>query len=105
MLEARALLKKSVVPDIKGDVQVAQQLRMKETNTRTGAATFRTPMTPHVEEVAAPTVERTEVELLEALEALSSNLRRHISYARHASSPHPLRNYRRKYRKVQRLHQ
>jgi hypothetical protein len=74
MLEARALLKKSVVADIKGDVQVAQQLRMKATNTRTGAATIRAPMTSHVEEVAAPTMERTEVELLEALEAVSSNL-------------------------------
>jgi hypothetical protein len=75
MLEARALLKKSVVADIKGDVQVAQRLRMKATNTRTGAATIRAPVTPHVEEVAAPTVERTKVELLEALEAVSSNLR------------------------------
>jgi succinylglutamate desuccinylase len=62
-------------------------------------------MSPHVEEMAAPTVERTEAELLEALEAVSSNLRRYMSYARHSSSPHPLRNYRRKYRKVQRLHQ
>jgi hypothetical protein len=78
MLEARALLKKSMVADIKGDVQVAQRLRMKATNTRMGAATICAPMTLHVEEVAAPTVERTEVELLEALEAVSSNLRRHM---------------------------
>jgi hypothetical protein len=82
-----------VVADIKGDVQVAQRLRMKATNTRTGAATIRAPMTPHVEEVAAPTVERTEVEMLEALEVVSSNLRRHMSYASHVSNPHPLRNY------------
>jgi len=28
-----------------------------------------------------------------------------MSFACHATSPHPLHNYRRKYRKVQRLHQ
>jgi hypothetical protein len=47
---------------------------MRATNTRTGAATVRALMTSHIEEVADPTVEHTEVELLEALEAVSSIL-------------------------------
>jgi hypothetical protein len=98
-------LKKSVVAEIKGDVQAAQRLRAKAVNRSTGAATVRVPTSTPVQEVPTPVVERTEVELLEALEAVSSNLRRHMSFARHATSPHPLRNYRRRYRKVQRLHQ
>lgn len=105
MLEARALLKKSAVAEMKGDFPAAQRLRTKANNRRATTATLRAPTPTPAVETPTPTVERTEVELLDALEDVSSNLRRHMSFARHASSPHPLRNYRRRYRKVQRLHQ
>ena len=105
MIEAQALLKKSVVADMKGDVRAAQQPRAKAVNRRAATTTLCTPTPTNVQEVPALAVERTEVELLEALEATSGDLRRKMSFARHEASPHPLRNYRRKYRKVQRLHQ
>ena len=105
MIEARTLLKESVVAEVKGNIQAAQQLRAKAANRRASIATLRFPTPTTVPDVPVPAVEHTEVELLEALEAISSNLRQHMSDARHASSPHPLRNYRRKYRKVQRLQQ
>ena len=101
MIEARTLLKESVVAEVKGNIQAAQQLRAKAANRRASIATLRFPTPTTVPDVPVPAVEHTEVELLEALEAISSNLRRHMSDARHASSPHPLRNYRRKYHKVQ----
>lgn len=105
MLEARTLLKESVVAEIKGDIQAAQKLRVKASNRRSSTASLRAPDPAATPKLPTPTVQHTEVELLEALEAVSDNLRRHISHARRANSPHPLRNYRRKYRKVQRLHQ
>lgn len=105
MLEARTLLKESVVAEIKGDIQAAQKLRVKASNRRSSTASLRAPDPAATPKLPTPTVQHTEVELLEPLEAVSDNLRRHISHARRANSPHPLRNYRRKYRKVQRLHQ
>lgn len=72
---------------------------------RTGTVSTRALMLLQIEDMVAPVMERTEVEVIEDLEVVSSNLRQHMSYARHASSPHALHNYRRKYHKVQRLQQ
>ena len=105
MLEARALLKKLVVEEVKGDLRAAQQLRAKATNRRATVAVTQAPIPTLTPDAPTASVQHTEVELLEALEEVSSLLRRQMSSARHASSPHPLRNYRRKYRKVQQLHQ
>lgn len=105
MMEARTLLKKSAVAEIKGDIRGAQQLRVKANNRRATSAALRTSTTTPPQDAPVLAVQHTEVELLEALEAVSSHLRQQMMYARRASSPHPLRNYRRKYHKVQRLHQ
>ena len=105
MLEARALLKESTRAELQGDVEAAQHLRAKAANRRTGAASLRAPAVTSPAAPPTPTIRRTEVELLEGLEAASYNLRRLMTSARLSDSPHPLRNYRRKYRKVQRLQQ
>lgn len=105
MLEARCFLKKAVITELKGDVEGAQQLRGKASNRRAQAASLYTPPKINEQDIPKPTVQRSEVELLESLEAVSSNLRRLMTNARLTNSPHPLRNYRRKYSKVQRLHQ
>jgi hypothetical protein len=99
MIEARTLLKESTVAEIKGNVQAAQQLRAKAANRRASIATLHFPASVPAPDGPAPTVQHTEVELLEALEAVSANLCRHMANARHSSSPHPLCNYRRKYQK------
>ena len=91
--------------ELRGDIRGSQQLRVQANNRRASIATSYSPTPTVASFVPKPSVQYTEVELLEALEAVSGNLRRHMSSARHASSPHPLRNYRRKYRKVQQLHQ
>ena len=59
MLETRALLKKSVVANMKRDVRARQQLRAKAVNRRAATTTLRTPTLAPVQEVSAPTVERT----------------------------------------------
>ncbi|KAF0918695.1 hypothetical protein E2562_025821 [Oryza meyeriana var. granulata] len=105
MLEARTLLKVSVVAEIKGDIQAAQKLRLKAANKRSSTASLRNSTLIAIPKPPAPIVQHTKVELLEALEAVSDNLCWHMSHARRACSPHPLRNYQRKYHKVQRLHQ
>ena len=106
MLEARALLKESTRADMKGDLEAAQRLRVKAANKRAGATNLQTSATMTLPlKPPTPTPRRTEVELLEGLEAISDNLRRLMANARLSESPHPLRNYRRKYRKVQLLHQ
>lgn len=96
MQEARVLLKESVVAKLKGDIQAMQQLRAKAINRSAGTTILHAPKPTSVQEVPAPAMERMKVELLEELEAVSCNLRRRMSSDRHASSPHPLRNYRRK---------
>ena len=103
MLEARTLLKKSTAAEMKGDIQVSQKLRVQANNRRTSVEVLQPATLIAAPSVPKPAVQHTEVELLETLEAISGNLRRHMSSARHANNPHPLRNYRRKYRKVQRL--
>ena len=105
MLEARALLKESTRADMKGDVKAAQRLCTRAANRRASVASLHTPTTTTHSEPSKATPRRTEVELLEGLEAMSHNLRRLMANARLSDSPHPLRNYRRKYRKVQLLHQ
>ncbi|KAM0901363.1 hypothetical protein ACQ4PT_020050 [Festuca glaucescens] len=105
MLEARALLKESTRAEIRGDVEASQRLRVMAINRRTGVASLRATTSTPPPALPAPTTGRTEVELLEGLEAASYNLRRLMASARLSDSPHPLRNYRRKYRKVQNLQQ
>jgi hypothetical protein len=105
MLEARALLKDSVMAEMKGNTEAAQRLRVQAANRRATASSVRAP-TPGVEpEIPSPTTQHTEVELLEALEAVSGDLRRLMTNARLSHSRHRLRNHRRKYQKVQHLHQ
>ncbi|KAF0932326.1 hypothetical protein E2562_009585, partial [Oryza meyeriana var. granulata] len=101
MLEARYLLMKAVVTKLKGDIEGADQLRGKASNRRAHAATLQAPPQVSIEDILKPNMQRSEVELLESLEAASSNRRRLMTNARLSSSPHPLRNYRRKYSKVQ----
>jgi hypothetical protein len=95
MLEARALLKESTMADIKGDAEAFQCPHAKTISKMAGAASLCAP---------TPTLQN-EVELLKGLEDASQDLRRLVTNTRTSASPHPLRNYRRKYRKVQRLHQ
>jgi hypothetical protein len=95
MLEARALLKESTRAGINGSAEASQRLQAKAASKKAGAASLRAPTTTW----------RTEVELLKGLEDASQNLRRLVTNARSSDSPHPLRNYRRKYHKVRRLHQ
>ncbi|KAM0829813.1 hypothetical protein ACQ4PT_066636 [Festuca glaucescens] len=104
MLEAHALLKNSVMTEMKGNTEAAQRLRVQAANRRAAATLVRAP-TPGAEpEIPKPIAQRTEVELLEALEAVSFDLRRLMTNARLSRSPHRLRNHRRKYQKVQHLH-
>lgn len=105
MLEARALLNESTRAEIRGDVEAAQRLRVKAANRRTGAASLHAPVATSSSAPPTSITRRTEVELLEGLEAASYNLRRLMTNARLSDSPHPLRNYRRKYQKVQHLQQ
>ncbi|KAK1665875.1 hypothetical protein QYE76_054034 [Lolium multiflorum] len=105
MLEARALLKESTRAEMRGDVEAAERLRIMAINRRTGAASLRAPTPTPPPALPAPTTRRTEVELLEGLEAASYNLRRLMASTRLSDSPHPLRNYRKRYRKVQNLQQ
>ncbi|KAF0929058.1 hypothetical protein E2562_015173 [Oryza meyeriana var. granulata] len=105
MLEARTLLKESAVAEIKRDIQAAQRLRFKAANRGSSTASLRISIPPAAPKPSTPIVQHMEMELLEALEAIFDNLRRHMSHARRAYSPHPLCNYRRKYHKVQQLHQ
>jgi sortase (surface protein transpeptidase) len=87
MLEARALLKNSAMTEMKGDTEAAQRLRVQAANRQAAAALVRAP-TPGAEpEITKPTAGRTEVELLEALEAVSLDLRRLITNARLSRSP------------------
>ncbi|KAK1611872.1 hypothetical protein QYE76_035545 [Lolium multiflorum] len=95
MLEARALLKESTRASINGSTEASQRLQAKAASKKAGVASLRAPKT----------IWRNELELLKGLEDASQNLRRLVTNARSSDSPHPLRNYRRKYRKVQRLHQ
>jgi hypothetical protein len=95
LLEARALLKESTMADIKGDAEAFQCPHAKTISKMAGAASLCAP---------TPTLQN-EVELLKGLEDASQDLRRLVTNTRTSASPHPLRNYRRKYRKVQRLHQ
>ncbi|EEC77713.1 hypothetical protein OsI_16795 [Oryza sativa Indica Group] len=81
MLEARTLLKESVVAGIKGDIQAAQKLRTKAANRRSSTASLHASTPTSAPKPPSPTVQHTEVELFEALEAVSDNLRRHISHA------------------------
>jgi hypothetical protein len=103
MLEARALLKESTRVEIKGDVEAAQRLRVKAANRRTCAASLQAPTSTSTPTPPTLTTRRTEVELIEGLEAAAYILRRQMASARLSDSPHLLRNCRRKYRKVQRL--
>src|SRR5579859_1645619 len=105
MVQARTLLKRSTMAEVRGDVHTAQRLRVQANNRRASHATLLPGTSTPAQSTSIPPVEHTEVELLEALEAVSNDLHRQMVHARHASSPHPLRNYRRKYRKVQQLHQ
>jgi hypothetical protein len=91
MLETRALLKESTMASIKGKAEAFQRLHAKTISKRAGAAS-PCALTPTL---------RTKVELLKVLEDASRDLRRLVTNARRSSSPHPLHNYRRKYRKVQ----
>lgn len=83
MLEARTLLKESVVVDIKGDIQAAQKLRTKAANRRSSTASLRASTPTFAPKPPSPTVQHTEVGLLEALEAVSDNLHRHIPCSTH----------------------
>jgi hypothetical protein len=100
MLEARAMLKKSTMADIKGDAGASQCLRTKAANMGQGAVSLHAPTTMSYSELPSPMTRRTEGEVLEGLEIASKDLRRLVTNARSSDSPHPLRNYRRKYRKV-----
>lgn len=102
MVEAHTLVKESAMAELMGDTQASQQLRVQANNRRATVSAFCPPTPTVVPCMPKPSVQHTEVELLEAV---SGNLRQHMSSAHHASSPHPLRNYRRKFRKVQQLHQ
>uniref|UniRef100_A0ACD5U6I6 Uncharacterized protein n=1 Tax=Avena sativa TaxID=4498 RepID=A0ACD5U6I6_AVESA len=104
MLEARSLLKRSVIAEIKGDTEASQRLRVQAANRRTTASSVRAPAQGPEPGIPTPTAQRTEVELLEALEVVSFDLRRLMTNARLSHSPHRLRNHRRKYQKVQHLH-
>ncbi|EEC77712.1 hypothetical protein OsI_16794 [Oryza sativa Indica Group] len=99
MLEARTLLKESVVAENKGDIQATQKLHTKVANRRSSTTSLRASTPTFAPKPPSPTVQHMKVELPEALEAVSDNLRRHISHARHMDSPHPLCNYRRKHHK------
>jgi hypothetical protein len=105
MLEARALLKETTRAEIKGDEEAAQRLRVKAANRRTGVASLRVPTPTSTPTPPTPTTRRIKVELIKGLEAASYILRRQMASARLSDSPHPLRNCRRKYRKVQWLQQ
>jgi hypothetical protein len=94
MLGTRALLKESTRAGSNGSAEASQRLHAKAASKNAGAASLRAPTTTC----------RTEVELLKGLEDASQNLRRLVTNACSSDSPHPLRNYMRKYRKV-RLHQ
>ena len=76
ILEARALLKKSTMAEVKGDVHTAQRLRVQANNRRASHATLLPGTSTPTQSAPVPPVEHTEVELLEALEAVSNNLRR-----------------------------
>ena len=104
MLEARALLKDSVIAEMKGNIEVAQKLRVQAASRRVGASSVCAPMPSAEPKLPTTTTRRTEVELLEALEAVSFEFRRLMANYRLSHSPHRLCNNRRKYQKVQKLH-
>ena len=92
MLEARALLKESTRADMKGDMEASQRLRAKAANRRARAASHHAPTPfPHMKP-SRPAPRRTEVELLEGLEAIAQNLHKLMANARLSDSPHPLQN-------------
>ena len=100
MLEARALLKESTRADMKGDVEASQHFCTKAANREASATSLHAPTTNTHSETPTPAVRLTEVDLLEDLEAACRDLRKLMANAHSSGSPHPLRNYRRKYRKV-----
>src|SRR5579859_2146684 len=68
MVQARTLLKRSAIAEVRGDMHTAQRLRVQANNRRASHATLPTGTSALAQSTPVPPVEHTEVELLEALE-------------------------------------